>query len=479
MMITCRNDDCEFANGLPVYIVDDDIYNGRPTLIIATADKYAGLPWRDKATELFNVGHPEPPPELIIQDELHLISGPLGTLAGLYETAVDLLCRGEDDTPPKVIASTATIRRAQSQVLGLFSRDVRQFPPPGLDVRDSWFAVERPRNERGTRQYLGLMAPATSQTTLLVRTYGVLLQRAAELQADPEHRDPYWTLLGYFNSLRVLGGARMQVQDDVPGYMAVVARRDEAAVRSVESVEELTSRVPSSAIPGILAAMDQPYETQGALDLILATNMISVGVDVSRLGLMAVMGQPQSASEYIQATSRIGRRYPGLVAVMFNAARSRDRSHFESFTAFHSALYRQVDSSSVTPFSPRARDRGLHAVLVALTRLTVAELRPNDAAGNVTALEFNLPRVKERILERVRRVDPAEADAVARNLDELIDQWLHRARTVPGLRYSNPNDEDNALLVDATVTEPEPGQFPTLWSLRDVDTESGLYLVRN
>jgi hypothetical protein len=478
MMITCRNDACEFKHGLPVFIVDEDIYDERPTLLIATADKYAGLPWQEKTTELFNVGCPEQPPELIIQDELHLISGPLGTLAGLYETAIDLLCRGTNGAPPKVIASTATIRRARTQVLALFSRDVRQFPPPALDARDSWFAIERPRNERGTRLYVGLIAPATSQTTLLVRTYGLLLQVVSELSAEPEHRDPYWTLLGYFNSLRVLGSARMQVQDDVPGYMAVIAGRDKSTVRPVDEIIELTSREPSSSIPGHLKSMESPYGSDGALDLILATNMISVGVDIGRLGLMAVMGQPQSASEYIQATSRVGRRYPGLVAIIFNSSRSRDRSHYESFVAFHSALYRQVDASSVTPFSPRARDRGLHAVLVALTRLTVPELRANKTAGNSDALERSLPSIRDLITRRVHEVAPEQEAATKQHLDDLIAQWLHRARTESDLRYVNPDNPDGALLVEATESDPDMGQFPTLRSLRDVDTESNLYLVR-
>ncbi|MGW7594703.1 helicase-related protein, partial [Streptomyces rubiginosohelvolus] len=136
--------------------------------------------------------------------------GPLGTLTGLYETAVDLLSDG-----PKVIASTATIRRASNQGKMLFDREVAQFPPAGIDARDSWFAVETPRERKASRQYVGLLTPSTSQATLLVRTYANLLHRAALADVDDGVRDAYWTLVGYFNSLRLLAAAELQVHDDV------------------------------------------------------------------------------------------------------------------------------------------------------------------------------------------------------------------------------------------------------------------------
>lgn len=480
MVVTCRQKACAYKDCLPVYLIDDDIYNHRPTLIISTADKFASLPWREQAAELFNLRtlkHAEQPrPELIIQDELHLISGPLGTLAGLYETAVDLLCT-QNGVRPKVIASTATIRRAEQQAQGLFNRKVRQFPPPALDARDSYFAVEAPREERGTRKYVGLMAPGTSHTTLLVRTYAALLQNAADIAATDEVKDPYWTLVGYFNSLRVLGGARMQVQDDVDDRMELLATQAKTEKRVIDERIELTSRESSSAIPDHLKRMaDSLGSKMGALDVILATNMISVGVDIDRLGLMTVMGQPQSTSEYIQSTSRVGRSYPGLVVVLFNAARSRDRSHYESFVAYHSALYRQVESTSVTPFSARARDRGLHAVLVALARLLLPEFRPNAKADLIATQRDQLDVVREAILSRVNEVSPDEAAATATQLDELLDAWAARAEDDGKLVYNDPRNSSKSLLVTADGKDHED-QFATLWSLRDVDRESNLYLL--
>jgi hypothetical protein len=478
LVIACRNKDCEFSAELPVCVVDEDIYARRPTLIISTVDKFAALPWNEHTVALFNIGKPEPPPELIVQDELHLISGPLGTLTGLYETVIDAVCRA-GDVGPKIVASTATIRRASSQVRGIFNREVRQFPSPGIDSRDSYFATEVDSTQKGTRLYVGAMAPGTSQTTLLVRTYAALLQFVADISGRPEVKDPYWTLLGYFNSLRVLAGAKLQVQDDVEDRVELLAREAGTSKRTIDEQIEMTSRESSADIPNHLKRMARRYPDRAALDVILATNMISVGVDIDRLGLMVVMGQPQSTSEYIQATSRVGRQFPGLVFTLFNAARSRDRSHYESFVTYHSALYRQVESTSVTPFSSRARDRGLHAVLIALARLTNNDFRPNDSAARVSNLAVRLNQAVELIVERVESVSREEAGATRRQLEAIISTWILAAEENPNLLFANYFHPDRALLVDAARDDMDmERKFATLQSLRDVDMSSNLYLVR-
>jgi hypothetical protein len=390
---------------------------------------------------------------------------------------VDVLCNAQGNKP-KVIASTATIRRADAQMASLFDRGVRQFPPMGISAADSFFSVEVPPAEKGTRLYVGVTAPGTSQTTLLVRTYAAILQAVAELDASPAVKDPYWTLIGYFNSLRVLGGARMQVQDDVNDRLDLLSRWHASTKRAIEHRIELTSREPSGDIPDHLRRMDIRYPNPDALDVILATNMISVGVDINRLGLMAVMGQPQSTSEYIQATSRVGRRYPGLVITMLNAAKSRDRSHYESFRDFHSALYRQVESSSVTPFSSQARARALHAVLIALARLTVPALRANDNASSVGQMLPSLESAKTAIIDRVRRVDERELESTAAELEQIVAKWVLRAEEEPDLVYANPRHPDKALLGDAGLADEDfRSTFPTVWSLRDVDLSSNLYQV--
>lgn len=480
MDIVCADDTCAFRTGLPVHVVDETIYAARPTLVIATADKFARIAWREDVAHVFNrAGAPAGtrPPELVIQDELHLISGPLGSMAGLYETAIDLAAER-----PKIVASTATIRRAQEQGARLFGRGVRQFPPAGIDARDSWFAVEAPRTRKAARRYVGVLAPATSQATLLIRVYAALLHAAASLTADEATRDPYWTLVGYFNSLRLLAAADLQTRADVVERLQQLAHRDGVEPRNPENLTELTSREPSSRIPAHLASLFVERPSVDAVDVVLATNMISVGVDVDRLGLMAVMGQPQTTAEYIQATSRVGRQHPGLVVTMLNATRSRDRSHYEDFTAFHSALYRQVESTSVTPFAARARDRGLHAVLVGLIRMLHPIARPNDAAGRVESFLDEVRTARSRLLARVARVEPEAVQGTSDDLDGFIADWRDLAASNPGLVYEAggrpPRGRDDALLRSFASDDDLENAFDTLWSLRDVDVETELRASR-
>lgn len=494
LVIRCSEVECPFStNGdvgrLPVFIVDEDIYRRRPSFLIGTVDKFASLPWNsDNVKNLFNIGFSDPPPELIIQDELHLISGPLGTLTGLYETAIDILCRTEDGCGPKIIASTATIRKAQDQCLNLFGRPVFQFPPPGLDSRDSYFSVEMPRDQKGSRLYLGLFAPGSSATTLLVRTYAALLQGAEELNnlenLDPKVLDAYWTMVGYFNARRLLGSAVLQVHDDVSDRISVLANRTGAPRRSEIQHIELSGRSSGGSISDLLDIMETPKDNERSVDVVLATNMISVGVDINRLGLMAVMGQPTSWSEYIQATSRVGRQFPGLVTVMLNAYKSRDRSHYESFESNHGALYRQVEATSVTPFSPRARDKGLHAIIIGLARIQISQLRQNSDASNVDDWRTNIDEIVTDVLARVRLVAPEEYEATKMHAAEILSNWALRAESVPDLSYRGGRIE-KVLLIPAEdafrlndIIGPEQDRiYPTMQSLRNVDTESKFFFA--
>ncbi|MEX5260974.1 helicase-related protein [Kocuria sp. CPCC 205263] len=491
--VQCADAQCPFRTGLPVHLVDSDVYRARPSLVIGTVDKFAMLAWRAKSGQLFGSGY-DAPPDLIVQDELHLISGPLGTLVGLYETAIDHLATDTaSGARPKLVASTATIRRAGEQVHAVFARNARQFPPPGVDAGDSFFAVDAPPAVKGTRRYVGLMAPSTSHATLLVRTYAALLQGAEDLDTEPEVRDAYWTLLGYFNSLRVLGAAYIQSIDDVRDRIKVVAKRLGSGARETRDPRELTSRKKSSEIPLELDALQTAYPDPGSPDIVLATNMISVGVDVDRLGLMAVMGQPQTTSEYIQATSRVGRRYPGLVFTLYNASRSRDLSHYEAFTSYHRALYKQVEATGVTPFAPRALDRGLHGLLIILARHTISG-SADDLSVKVPLESGELARIVDVIVTRAEKVEPGTGAEVREALDKLIAAWQNATENGLVLKYQRwalgKNDARGLISpagasgMDDTTGEPLAEIFPpldppwpTLTSLRNVDRESTLQII--
>ena len=333
------------------------------------------------------------PPDLIIQDELHLISGPLGTLVALYESAVDSLSTWTVDghkVRPKVVAATATIRRAAQQVQALFMRQVNVFPPQGLDGSDNFFARQRkPSQEMPGRRYIGICASGRRLKAALIRVYVAHLAAAQYLYNQYGGAiDPWMTLVGYFNSMNELGGMRRLVEDDVRSRLGKMDQRG-LAKRQSPSLEELTSRKSSTDIPEVLDKLERVFDpnrdttSPWPLDVLLATNMISVGVDVQRLGLMVVAGQPKTTAEYIQATSRVGRNAPGLVCVVFNWARPRDLSHYEQFEHYHATFYQQVEALSVTPFAPRALDRGLAALLVSYVRLLGAEFNENSQAGNV------------------------------------------------------------------------------------------------
>lgn len=423
-LVECRNRTCVLhGEPLPVYTIDEVVYAHRPSLLIGTVDKFAQIV-RNSAT-VGLLGQGGLPPDLILQDELHLISGPLGTIVGLYEAAIDRIC-SRDGIPPKVIGSTATIRRAQQQVRGLFDRAVAQFPPPAIDWEDSCFAVKD--DTVPGRVYVGVTTTGRSPKFTLQAVCAAGMQRAAPtegLLATDAERDPYWTLVAYFNSMRELGGALVMMLDDVNDSMAVYARSHDVAARpKIDDPLELTSRVPSHEIPEILERLERPLPDQD-VSVVLATNMISVGVDIPRLGLMVINGQPKSMAEYIQASSRVGRnQVPGLIFTVYNAGRARDRAHYESFRTWHQALYREVEATSVTPFAPRARDKALHAALVALARHLVTGMR-DDAELTPDRLE-ELTRYAHALHERARSCDPGEADETWSQISGLLQMWAHR-----------------------------------------------------
>jgi hypothetical protein len=536
--IFCADEDCFFSpitsEGIPAHTVDEQVYRHVPSLVIATVDKFAQMPFNGRIQALFGrvtrrctrhgflsageahagkhhatksapAATSEPtdllePPDLIVQDELHLISGPLGTLVGLYETAVDLLSSVDVDgtrVPPKVIASTATIRRSEQQIGALFRRRVAVFPPSGLRSTDSWFGKEVSTEAEPGRLYIGVSAPGKSVKTALVRVYAALLSRAKALHdADAEVGDPYMTLVGYFNSLRELGGALRLIEDDVPGRIKVLNRRDKEQwpLRTLFERDELTSNKRAEEVPKTLEKLERrftherPKAGEYPVDTILASNMISVGVDIDRLGLMVVNGQPKTTAEYIQATSRVGRQSPGLVVTVYNWTRPRDISHYERFRSYHGGLYRFVEATSVTPFSSRARDKGLEGVLTSLVRLGDHDLTGEQDAAKLDTKDPWVTEVVQFIAKRAGAcAQYASADVAAETREETLadlDRWSNVA--VPDkLCYSRrglgpsakKGGSDKKYLLDSQEDRVRDGVFEAPGSLREVESEIHVYLL--
>lgn len=541
---------CEFSKaktaklahpGLPAVVVDEEIYHRPPSMMIATVDKFAMMAWRGQTRTLFGKAtvecerhgllwpdadcsgnHPKKgslaaskatvirpirPPDLIIQDEFHLISGPLGTMVGLYETAVDELTAWELNgrtVKPKIIASTATVRKAKEQVSGVFNREVAIFPPHGLDVEDNFFSVQRPVEQQYGRRYIGVCSPGSARPAVLIRVYTAFLTASQALfDRFGKVADPYMTSVGYFNSLRELGGMKRLAEDDVQtrSYRVQMSLVDRPglAQRSVRNIKELTSRVSSQDIPKYLDQLEVPFRAEldgkqnkfvtnweegesRAIDVVLATNMLSVGVDVNRLGVMAVNGQPKSTAEYIQATSRVGRSFPGLVCTVLTWARPRDLSHYETFEHYHATFYKHVEAQSVTPFSPRAMDRGLTGAMLSLMRLDDEDLNPNDGAS--TLKHTTAPVVEEvthAITERVSMVaENAETKHLAEaSIKQRVDHWVKEnsvaGRTVAYEKRGEKIDSKVRLIKSPGIEEWD--RFTVPMSMREV--EPGVKLQMN
>lgn len=585
-VVVCANPECEFSSArrgatetkigeLPVLFVDEHVYNELPAFVISTVDKFAMLTHRGQAGKLFGRVHsytdqqgqprqfwsggdgddfvtpaasaePLPtglqPPDLIIQDELHLISGPLGTMVGLFETLVEELCQrtlpSGARVGPKIVAATATVRRASAQVQALYARtadQTRLFPPQGVDAWQTFFAERDTRaNER---MYVGLAATGRSLKRILLQSYLALLGAAEHLQADPHlggaGADPYKTLVGYFNSLRELGGMRRIVDDDVYTRVRKLDQRTPhdargsgrtaenrwLSRRDIGDPIELTSRVKTAELTRDktrLATSFHEYaaaksaETLAAdalkpVDVLLASNMISVGLDVTRLGLMVVAGQPKTTSEYIQATSRVGRddSRPGFVLTVYNVHKPRDRSHYEHFIAYHESFYRYVEAQSVTPFSLPALDRSLASVVVGMVRhLDGPRLAAPRGAGAADLIARARERIGAALGKRVRAQPDAQGTTldrvVADRSQNIIDKWLgivrptarsrgstavycyspfevNRARATRAL-LRTPED-DATLNVEIPRNDPQhPFVAPT--SMRDVEPSVAIWVRR-
>lgn len=525
------------AEGLPILTVDEDIYRYLPSLVIATVDKLAQLPWRGYAGMLFGrvrqrcprhgYRHDDldartgcgdrhnrkgdlpavtsqpvvrlRPPDLIIQDELHLISGALGTTVGLFEAAVDQLCTwpvGDGETGPKIVASTATTKRAREQVLGVFGRDLAVFPPQVVDATDTFFSRQVPVSDQTPgRRYLGVCAHGVRLKSAEIRLAEILLIAGQTLfDRHGAAADPYMTLVGYFNATRELAGMRRYLDDDVTTRVRRHGRARGLSDRIITptgmlAIQELTSRISSADISEVLKRLEVPFDPeldtsarrkaiiedlrdahrgkerraphplseryrtreradQVPVDVVLATSMLQVGVDVSRFGLMMVTGQPKNTAEYIQASSRVGRdaARPGLVVTLYNWSRPRDLAHFEDFEHYHATFYRQVEALSVTPYTRRALDRGTTAALVAAVRHVEESHSRNIDAHDVPLDGEAVNRVVRRFLARAEVIGgELGRDYLEERIKMIKDRWSQRRSGDARLGYETGTSQRQNL----------------------------------
>ncbi len=490
MTIRCKNNPkCHFHKSLPIYVVDDDIYKKCPTLVLSTVDKFARIVWEEKSKAIFGKGI-FAPPELIIQDELHLISGPLGSISGVYEIAVQKLCENSG-RKPKIIASTATVRNARTQIKNLYNKEMFQFPPNGISFRDSFFAKQASKDLRPARRYIGLCESGGSMADLLIRVYANLIFTKNLLikQGLPANViDQYYTTIGYFNAIKDLGASSSIINDRVGTMIRFLVAHKFAKIAAewgltgkdiydYERHDELTSRKTAKEIKETLEQLGAKYDSGQCYSYVLASNMLSVGIDIDRLGVMTVYNQPKSNAEYIQATSRVGRSNPGIVLTLYNAMRSRDKSHYEQFPFYHKTFYKYIEATSVTPFSVRAMEKALHAVFVALIRHTIPTLSSNTDAVNFRTTVNGVKEIREFIIGVVKTIAPEAVDHATVCLDYFANEWeIYAKNNRETFKYSK-FDGGIALLNPAEKLN-DLGLPPTLNALRNVDSNSNVYIVR-
>jgi hypothetical protein len=481
LVIRCTNYECFFkTNYLPIQVVDECLYKKPPSLLFATVDKFAMLSWKEHGHKFFNsLDDKKLPPDLIIQDELHLLTGALGSLVGLFESIIELLCT-KNNISPKIIASTATTRNTDKQVKELYGqhRNVNLFPPSGLSYKDSFFAKE---DTTSTRRYLGIMPTGkttiSTQLALLTNLLVARLENYLQSKNKETEINPYWTIVSYYNTLRDVGRMNNKIGDEIIQMTKQLQNRLQLEgwfnhSQLTSRTKELTSRVKSTDIKPTLSALenkfsmnDKGYVDNQTVDLVLATNMLSVGIDISRLNLMQINGMPRNIAEYIQASSRVARKGEGLVVITLDANRAREKSHFEHFIPFHQNIYRSVEPLSVTTFTENTIDILLTSLLVTYIRHKVGRNENNkvikfekeDMHGLIVFIENRFSQYSEVL------------DYFKDRLNMIADDWLKRINVENGCKNYNellkkPSERINL--------DEESKIWVALQSLRDIDSNT-------
>ncbi len=483
--IKCLNTKCTYNNQIPVQVVDEMLFSNPPTLLFATVDKFAQLAWKGEAHRFFNsLDDNKLPPDLIIQDELHLLSGPLGSIVGLFESVVEKLCTKENrNLTPKIIASTATTRNTTQQIQQLYGgRSVNIFPPSGLSYSDSFFAKES--KEKSRRKYIGFMPVGKTAIDTQLQVIAHLLE--ARIENKEPINDNYWTVVSYYNSLKDVGKIRNKVGDEIIVNTGTLQSRLFGRSNAwtynhfglEDRTEELTARVESSKIKTVLKQLENSVELvdrvsdkgvaykavkSDVIDLVLATNMFSVGIDIGRLNLMLINGMPKNIAEYIQASSRVGRKVEGLVVSFLNPNQARDKSYFEHYIPFHQAFYKSIEPLSVTPFTENTIDKMLTTLMVTYLRHKVPGLNQNNDAQYFQ--KENINELKQFLKDRFQN-NIAENEFFVSRIDFLANDWEERVQNIGLKKY------DELLKRPTQVGVSDVDDWIVMQSMREVDDDT-------
>jgi hypothetical protein len=483
----CLNDKCCFSeekNGLPIVLVDEDIYNRPPTILFATVDKFAMLAWKGDATNLFNRNRK---PDLIIQDELHLLNGTLGSLVGLFENALLELCSTENQKP-KIIASTATVKNVDKQILGLYGRKANIFPQYATDSDDTFFSKVIPASKR---KYIGVLPTGKTTVVTNLQLLASLMYARLEIwqqSTNKEDADNFWTILSYFKSLKEIGRFANKINSELKPTIKQLQVRylndnylfannyQKLSYRNVE----LTSRIPNEKIKKNLDKLDTQFdgnlEKHKSYDIVLATNMISVGLDVSRLGVMVMNGMPPNTAEYIQASSRVARKNEGVVFTLYDPFNTRDISFYEDFVQFHKTFYKQVEPLSVTPFAENALDKMLFTMILAYFRHTT-----NYTANNMANALIN-DDVKKELKTNLYKIFSAhkfaeqDLELINEKIDEILKSWQYKIDSQNDLKYYWKDHKKESLVTPLQEKINDSDVLVAMQSMRSVEPNSEILI---
>lgn len=481
----CLNEACHFSEakgGLPVVLIDEDIYKKPPTILFATVDKFAMLAWKGEATTFFNNGTNRKP-ELIIQDELHLLNGTLGSLVGLFENALLQLCDN-----PKIIASTATVKNVDKQIQGLYGREARVFPQYATNSDDTFFSKVI---EESKRKYIGILPTGKTTVVTNLQLLASLLFARLEIwkkSDDKKEADSFWTILSYFKSLKEIGRFSNKINSELKPIVKQLQVRylndDFISANNYNKLSyrniELTSRIPNEKIKKNLDKLDIQFDgnikEHMAYDLVLATNMISVGLDVGRLGVMVMNGMPPNTAEYIQASSRVARKNEGLVITLYDPFNSRDLSYYEDFVQFHKTFYKQVEPLSVTPFAENALDKMLFTLILAYFRHTT-QFTSNDTANAL--IDDNVKNtLRSNLITLFQNHQFAQNDMqlITEKLDNILRDWKYKIEAQKDLKYFWKDHPKESLIVPMQEKKNDDDTLTAMQSMRSVEPSAEILI---